>query len=94
MTEISSLERQSGTTEIAIRESPGNKVGIILQRPDREYRYRPEARVERASRKEKALLKEGLRLPGGGLSLLLTHLSKFPVNREIYSVFLHPFGAS
>ena len=61
---------------------------------DREYSNLPDARVERASRKEKALLEEGLRLLGGGLSLLLTHLSEFPVNREIYSVFLHPFGAS
>ena len=57
----------SGTTEIANRESQFNNAEIYPQLPDREYRYRPEARTTRASRKEKALLKEGLRLPGGGL---------------------------
>ena len=55
----------SGTTEIANRESQFNNAEIYPQLPDREYRYRPEARTTRASRKEKALLKEGLRLPGG-----------------------------
>ena len=65
MTVICSLDRQSGTAIIANRESLGKKVEICHKLPDREYRYRPVARVMRGNSKEKTLHKEGLRLAGG-----------------------------
>jgi hypothetical protein len=64
---------------------------ISLQLLSREYQYYPEAPVLRTSSKEKALLKEGLRLPGGegGIRTLDTSLSSYA---PLAGACLRPLG--
>jgi hypothetical protein len=64
---------------------------MSLKLPDREYRYRPVARVLRAFAIEKALNKQGLRLPGGegGIRTLDTSLSSYA---PLAGACLRPLG--
>jgi hypothetical protein len=76
---------------MANRESFDKNGGTALQLPAREYQHSPQARLLRASTIEKALLKEGPRLPGGegGIRTLDTSLSSYA---PLAGACLRPLG--